>query len=511
MRLDRWSLQFRVSVVLSLLLAGLIAALLALGLSENHRAVQEQADANGETLANAVYAGIIGPMAVGDGETIRRQMQDFRSGLHGVDVAVFGFDRTIAYATEAAALGADLGRHLPSEELSAALNQLLKTGRIARHSFDFEKNAAPFLAVVRPILNEPRCHHCHGKSRGVLGGIAVSQNMRALRASQAEIFRKSLAAGGLGALLILAAVIGLMGRMVIRPIKSLTAQLDQGASQVAAASGELLATSQSLSEGACSQAAAVQESSASLEELTARTRQNSASASAATRQMEETDGDFASASGSMTDLTAAMQEIAVVSRETSQIVKGIDEIAFQTNLLALNAAVEAARAGEAGAGFAVVADEVRHLAQRAAAAAKNTEALILKTVTKVQDGLAVLGRANEAQEKAAVGMGKTGQLLNEISAAVREQSLGIEELNRAVGEIDQVVQQNAAGAEQSAASSEHLKSQADRLTLLAGDLARVVNGAAAAEPLSRVSGRLPAAAGRAEGVGSDAPARESAA
>jgi methyl-accepting chemotaxis protein len=206
-----------------------------------------------------------------------------------------------------------------------------------------------------------------------------------------------------------------------------------------------------------------------------------------------------------------MQEIAVVSRETSQIVKGIDEIAFQTNLLALNAAVEAARAGEAGAGFAVVADEVRHLAQRAAAAAKNTEALILKTVTKVQDGLAVLGRANEAQEKAAVGMGKTGQLLNEISAAVREQSLGIEELNRAVGEIDQVVQQNAAGAEQSAASSEHLKSQADRLTLLAGDLARVVNGAAAAEPLSRVPGRIAAAAGRAEGVGSDAPARESAA
>ena len=52
--------------------------------------------------------------------------------------------------------------------------------------------------------------------------------------------------------------------------------------------------------------------------------------------------------------------------------KNIDEIAFQTNILALNAAVEAARAGEAGAGFAVVADEVRSLAQRSAAAAKET-------------------------------------------------------------------------------------------------------------------------------------------
>ncbi|MCP4646444.1 MAG: methyl-accepting chemotaxis protein, partial [bacterium] len=169
------------------------------------------------------------------------------------------------------------------------------------------------------------------------------------------------------------------------------------------------------------------------------------------------------------ELTKSMEEISKASEETSKIVKTIDEIAFQTNLLALNAAVEAARAGEAGAGFAVVADEVRNLAMRAAAAAKDTSALIEGTVKKVGDGATLVEKTNEAFKEVTDSSAKVGALVAEISSASKEQADGISQVTTAVSEMDTVVQQNAAG-------SEELSSQADELSSKVGIMLEIVEG-----------------------------------
>jgi methyl-accepting chemotaxis protein len=282
----------------------------------------------------------------------------------------------------------------------------------------------------------------------------------------------------LGAMAVLAGLVlaFFIARGISEVLRRISSQMGEGAAQVSAASSQVASTSQSLAQGATEQAATLENTSAALEEVASMIRQNAQNAQQANVLMEQSNQVVSQALQSMDTLRQAMAGITTASEETGKIIKTIDEISFQTNLLALNAAVEAARAGEAGAGFAVVAEEVRNLAQRAAEAARNTQAIIEQNLRNIRQGSELVQGTDEAFGQVAQSSQQVASLVAEIAAASSEQAQGIEAVNNSTREMDEVTQRTAAGAEESAAAAEELDSQAHQLQDLVGALLTLVGG-----------------------------------
>jgi methyl-accepting chemotaxis protein len=275
-----------------------------------------------------------------------------------------------------------------------------------------------------------------------------------------------------------------------RVLRDLAGNLDQGATQTASAARQVSAASQTLSSGASEQAASVEETSASLEEISSMIRSTADNAEKAKALAGEAHAVAQAGSRTMVEMTQAMAAIDTSSAEVAKIVKNIDEIAFQTNILALNAAVEAARAGEAGAGFAVVADEVRSLAQRSAAAAKETADKIEAAIASSRRGSQSCAKVGESLAQIADRVSSTDSLVGEIATAAREQAQGIEQINTAITQMDQVTQSNSASAEESASAAEELDAQAASLKDMVGRLRQLVGGVANPAPTPNPSPAL---------------------
>ncbi len=263
-------------------------------------------------------------------------------------------------------------------------------------------------------------------------------------------------------------------RTISRPIVRAIGGIRGSCEHIEAAAAQVSDASRALADGATEQASALEETGASLEEMAGMTSGNAENASKAhgLAGLARKAADIGASD--MQAMSAAMDAIKRSSDDSAMIIKTIDEIAFQTNILALNAAVEAARAGEAGMGFAVVAEEVRSLAQRCAAAAKETAAKIEAAVEKAAEGVEISGKVAFRLSEIVDKVRQVDALVASVANASREQSQGVAQINGAVSQMDKVVQANAAGAEESASASGELLAQTTALDRLVKDLQTLV-------------------------------------
>jgi methyl-accepting chemotaxis protein len=253
------------------------------------------------------------------------------------------------------------------------------------------------------------------------------------------------------------------------------AQLEQTMTAVAsctasigASSDEMAHASDDLSRRTEQQAAGLEETAAALDEITATVKTTADGARQASTAVAEAKSEAQRSGDVVGQAVDAMGQIENSSKQITQIIGVIDEIAFQTNLLALNAGVEAARAGDAGRGFAVVASEVRALAQRSAEAAKEIKTLISASSQQVGQGVSLVGETGKALQSIVTKVAEIDTVISAISASAQEQASGLAQVNIAVNQMDQVVQQNAAMVEESTAAAHSMKAET-------GDLVQLVS------------------------------------
>ena len=258
------------------------------------------------------------------------------------------------------------------------------------------------------------------------------------------------------------------------------------ANDMADAARQMSTSSSAASESAASMAATVEQVTVSINHVADRaneandvSRRSGQIAGEGESVIGDTVAEINGISERVHDASEQINQLARESANIGAVVSVIKEVADQTNLLALNAAIEAARAGEQGRGFAVVADEVRKLAERTSQSTQEIGTLIAtiqrgadaavasmrEVVDRVADGVNKAGQAGEAIQQIRQGAGQVGDMVDDISHAIREQSAASLNIAQQVERIAQMSEETSGAASHTADAASQLQELANQMQL----------------------------------------------
>jgi methyl-accepting chemotaxis protein len=166
---------------------------------------------------------------------------------------------------------------------------------------------------------------------------------------------------------------------------------------------------------------------------------------------------------SISSIDDKVMDLENASQRIGDIVTLIRTIAAQTNLLALNATIEAARSGAMGKGFAVVANEVKSLAAQTAGATKEISAQVDEMQVMTREAVVSMRQVRKTVEIVDEHLAVIASAAEEQAAATQQISRNVNDLAGASSTISASISDVTSMTGMTRGISEHLKAGAERL------------------------------------------------
>jgi len=185
-----------------------------------------------------------------------------------------------------------------------------------------------------------------------------------------------------------------------------------------------------------------------------------------------------------------VEKIQVSSKETADMIRNFDDIAFQTKILALNAAVEAERAGDSGKGFGIVAEQLKGIAMKSMDASKRASALTEAAGTEFNDAAASAKETALSLKSIRTYEADTSMMISQILDTMRAQTDELARIRGALARIDMTALQNSESAGRADQEMAEMAEEAKKMNSNLWNLKKVVWGHPALPSSSQKSSKV---------------------
>ena len=263
---------------------------------------------------------------------------------------------------------------------------------------------------------------------------------------------------------------------MVRNLRELVQEMNEGISVLASSSEEILAATSQVATSTQETATAISEIATTVEEvkqtavLAGSKSQGVAESTERTRQValggrqavEDALSGMQQIREQMQAVAESIMRLGEQSQAIGEIVASVGDLAEQSNLLGVNASIEAVKAGEIGKGFSVVAQEVKALAEQSKQATAQVRGIlgeIQKAMTKavllaeqggktVESGYERARVSGEAIRSLSDSIEQSSEMALQIAATSQQQLVGMDQIAAAMENIRQASQDNVGGTRQ---------------------------------------------------------------